>query len=158
DAIAYAEAVGIYLAFALDKVADRGCSIGRWDPTPTQSGIINTFSRQALQMTWDFAESNPLGEASGNYRSGVDLVAKALGASVSGSAGFAIQEDATRQETSNGKVVSTDPPYYDNVPYADLSDFFYVWVRRSLRSVFPELFATLAVPKTEELVAFAYRH
>jgi len=155
----YAEAVGVYLAFALNKVADRGSSLGRWDPTPTQSGIINTFGRQALPMTWDFAESNPLGDASGNYRGAIDLVAKALlAASLTAVLGHATQEDASAQVVSSDKLVSTDPPYYDNVPYADLSDFFYVWLRRSLRRVFPELFATLAVPKAEELVAFAYRH
>jgi putative DNA methylase len=158
-ATAYAEAVGVYLAFALNKVADRGSSLGRWDPTPTQSGIINAFSRQALPMTWDFAESNPLGDASGNYVSACELVAKALlAASLSAVQGHATQGDASAQSLSANKLVSTDPPYYDNIGYADLSDFFYVWLRRSLRAVFPDLFATLAVPKAEELVATPYRH
>jgi len=158
-ATAYADAVAVYLAFALDKVADRGSSLGRWDPTPTQSGIINAFSRQALPMTWDFAESNPLGDASGNYRGAVDLVAKALlAASLTAVSGYATQEDAAAQVVSTDKVVSTDPPYYDNIGYADLSDFFYVWLRRSLKPVFPAIFATLAVPKAEELVATPYRH
>ena len=148
----------MYLAFALDKVADRGSSLGRWDPTPTQSGIINTFSRQALPMTWDFAESNPLGDASGNYKSSVGLVAKALLAGLSVPGGHADQYDASAQIASLDKVVSTDPPYYDNIGYADLSDFFYVWLRRSLQPVFPDLFATIAVPKSEELVADRYRH
>ena len=158
SASAYAEAVGVYLAFALDKVADRGSSLSRWDPTPTQSGIINSFSRQALPMTWDFAEANPLGDASGNYRSSVDLVAKALSASSCETFGCAGQDDAGTQSVSVGKVLSTDPPYYDNIGYADLSDFFYVWLRRSLKPVFPDLFATLTVPKAEELVATPYRH
>ena len=158
-ALAYGEAASVCLAFALDKVADRGSSLGRWDPTPTQSGIINTFSRQALPMTWDFAESNPLGDASGNYVGAVDLVAKALlAASLSGLPGHSTQEDAAVQSLSRDKVVSTDPPYYDNIGYADLSDFFYVWLRRSLKPVFPDLFATLAVPKAQELVATPYRH
>ena len=157
-ATAYAEAVGVYLAFALDKVSDRGSTIGRWDPTPTQSGIINTFSRQALPMTWDFAEANPLGSASGNYRSAVDLVAKALQCTATQTAGHAKQDNAGAQVMSVDRVVSTDPPYYDNIGYADLSDFFYVWLRRSLRSIFPKLFATLAVPKADELVATPYRH
>mgnify|MGYP000995961636 CR=1 FL=1 len=155
---AYADAVAVYLAFALDKVADRGSSLGRWDPTPTQSGIINTYSRQALPMTWDFAESNPLGQASGNYVSGADLVAKVLEVSASQGLGQVAQEDATTQNLSAGRVVSTDPPYYDNIGYADLSDFFYVWLRRALREVAPSLFATVAVPKAEELVATPYRH
>lgn len=157
-AMAYAEAVGVYLAFALDKVVDRGSSLGRWDPTPTQSGIINTFSRQALPMTWDFAESNPLGDASGNYVSATELVAKALLASSPTVKGFAQQADASTQSISATKLVSTDPPYYDNIGYADLSDFFYVWLRKSLKPIFPGLYATLAVPKAEELVATPYRH
>jgi putative DNA methylase len=157
-AAAYAEAVGVYLGFALDKVVDRGSSIGRWDPTPTQSGIINTFSRQAIQMTWDFAESNPLGGASGNYVSATELVIKVMGNLPGDKRGAATQGDASVQATTLDKVVSTDPPYYDNIGYADLSDFFYVWLRRSLRGVFPDLFATLAVPKAEELVATPYRH
>jgi putative DNA methylase len=157
-AAAYAEAVGVYLAFALDKVADRGSSLGRWDPTPTQSGIINTFSRQALPMTWDFAESNPLGAASGNYVSAIELVAKVVDGLLCNESGVASQADASTQLISRDRLVSTDPPYYDNIGYADLSDFFYVWLRRSLRTTFPNLFATLGVPKAEELVATPYRH
>lgn len=157
-ATAFAEAVGMYLGFALDKVVDRGSSIGRWDPTPTQSGIINTFSRQAIPMTWDFAESNPLGAASGNYVSATELVIKVVSGLPAAPLGCVSQADAHTQSVSADKLVSTDPPYYDNIGYADLSDFFYVWLRRSLRGVFPDLFATLAVPKAEELVATPYRH
>ncbi len=155
---AYAQAVAVYLAFALSKVADRGSTLGRWDPTPTQSGIINTFSRQAIPMSWDFGESNPIGRASGSYIRSVDLVAKAILPSPAAGSGEVRQEDARSASTSHCKVVSTDPPYYDNIGYADLSDFFYVWLRRSLRTVFLDLFATLAVPKAEELVATPYRH
>ncbi|MGO8224742.1 DUF1156 domain-containing protein [Rhizobium leguminosarum bv. trifolii] len=158
EARAYAEAIQIYLAFALDKVADRGSTLGRWDPTPTQSGIINAFSRQALPMTWDFAESNPLGDASGNYLSAAELVAKSLSSFTPRPRGFASQEDAATQNHSVGRVISTDPPYYDNIGYAELSDFFYVWLRRSLRTIFPDLFATISVPKSEELVASVHRH
>jgi len=109
-------------------------------------------------MTWDFAESNPLGDASGNYVSAVDLVAKALLVNSADVKGSAQQADAQSQTISANTIISTDPPYYDNIGYADLSDFFYVWLRRALRPVFPDLFATLAVPKTEELVATPYRH
>ncbi|NIC43381.1 DUF1156 domain-containing protein [Aquabacterium sp. A08] len=157
-AMAYAEAVGVYLGFALDKVVDRGSSLGRWDPTPTQSGVINTFSRQALPMTWDFAESNPLGRASGNYVGATELVSKAVLAAAPISKGSVQQADAQTQTVSAQKLISTDPPYYDNIGYADLSDFFYVWLRRSLRPIYPNLYATLAVPKAEELVATPYRH
>jgi putative DNA methylase len=157
-ATAYGEAVSVYLAFAADKVADRGSSLARWDPTPTQSGVINTFSRQALPITWDFAEANPLGDASGNYRSAVGLVAKVLALTSSSGFGYGLLDDASAQTRSVDKIVSTDPPYYDNVGYADLSDFFYVWLRRSLHAVFPDLFATVTVPKSEELVATPARH
>jgi putative DNA methylase len=158
EALAYAEAIGIYLSFACNKVADRGSTLSRWDPTPTQSGVINTFSRQALPMTWDFAETNPLGDASGNFMGAIDLVAKALLAFPAGKGGYAVQADASTQSLTTNKVVSTDPPYYDNICYADLSDFFYVWLRRTLRQTLPELFATVAVPKSEELIASPYRH
>lgn len=157
-ALAYGQAVSMYLAFAANKCADRGSTLGRWDPTPTQSGIINTFSRQALPMTWDYAESAPLGSASGNFVSACDLVAKSIERLPVRARGVAKQLDAGRQGFGVPTIVSTDPPYYDNIGYADLSDFFYVWLRRSLRGVFPDLFATLAVPKAEELVATPYRH
>lgn len=155
---AYAEAVSLYLAFAANKCADRGSTLCRWDPTPTQSGIVATFSRQALPMTWDFAEAYPLGDASGNYTSSLELVIKSLLNFPGTGPGLASTENAAVQQVSGGKFVSTDPPYYDNIGYADLSDYFYVWLRRSLRSVFPNLLATIAVPKAEELVATPYRH
>jgi putative DNA methylase len=158
-ATAYAEAVAVYLAFGVDKMSDRHSTLGRWDPTPTASGIINTFSRQALPMTWDYAEGNPFSEASGNFEGGIGWIAKAITTSLPASIGGAVSiADASAQRLSMGKIVSTDPPYYDNIGYADLSDFFYVWLRRPLRPIFPGLFATLAVPKSEELVATPYRH
>src|SRR5271170_3601586 len=117
----------------------------------------NTFARQAIPMSWDFAEVNPLSTQSGSFENSLDYTSK--GISISGEhTGSATQGDATTQETSRGKVVSTDPPYYDNIGYADLSDYFYVWLRRSLRAAFPGLFSTLVVPKDEELVATPARH
>lgn len=157
-AMAYAEAVGVYLAFALSRSVDRGSTVCSWDNSPKMEALRNTFGRQAIPMVWDFAEGNPYSESSGNWMNNVEWGAKAV-TSLPGSAdGHAGQADAASQETSRDKVVSTDPPYYDNIGYADLSDFFYVWLRRSLRSVYPDLFATLAVPKAEELVATPYRH
>jgi len=157
-ATAYADAVGVYLAFALSRSVDRGSTVCSWDNSPKMEALRNTFGRQAIPMVWDFAEGNPFSESSGNWMNNVEWGAKAV-ASMPGSArGDARQADATSQEISRDKLVSTDPPYYDNIGYADLSDFFYVWLRRSLRPVFPDLFATLAVPKAEELVATPYRH
>ncbi len=154
----YANALAMYLTFALDKVIDRGSTISRWDPTPTQSGVINTFSRHALPMTWDFAESNPIGNASGNFVSSALLVAKVVGKLPCNLPSFAQQDDAATQSISINKVISTDPPYYDNIGYADLSDFFYVWMRRALKPFFPNNFLTIAVPKDQELIATPFRH
>ncbi len=155
-ATAFAEAVGVYLAFALDKGANYWSTTCAWHQT--RYGIVSTFSRQALPMVWDYAEANPTGNSSGNMLSGVSQATKMLELLGAGLVGSTTQMDATIQSVSDAKVVSTDPPYYDNIGYADLSDFFYIWLRRSLRQVFPNLFATLAVPKVEELVATPYRH
>ena len=157
-ATAYAETVGLYLAFALNRTADRGSTICSWDNSPKMEALRNTFGRQAIPMVWDFAEGNPFSESSGNWLNNIEWGAKAVTNMPSLAKGNVQQSDAMSQSISSGKVVSTDPPYYDNIGYADLSDFFYVWLRRSLRSVFPDLFATMAVPKAEELVATPYRH
>ena len=153
---AYAAAVAVYLAFAVDKGANYWSSVCAWSLSTEK--MVSTFGRQAIPMIWDYCEANPLSDSSGNWDLGVEQASKMLDVLGIGISGSALQADAASQSTSANKVVSTDPPYFDNVPYADLSDFFYVWLRRSLRSVFPDLFATLAVPKAEELVAFAYRH
>ena len=155
-ATAYADAVSIYLAFAVSKIANIGSSIASW--MSDRGAFRETFARQAIQMTWDFAEANALADAGGSFATAIDKGAMAIDAFPTATKGVAQQADAASQMITSDKVVSTDPPYYDNVPYADLSDFFYVWLRRSLKPVLPGLFATLAVPKAEELVAFAYRH
>lgn len=154
-ATAYAEAVAIYLAFAIDKVSNISSSIASW--MSDRGAFRETFARQAIPMTWDFAESNPFADAGGSLATAIDKGVMALDWMPCG-VGAAVQADAASQGISTGKVVSTDPPYYDNIGYADLSDFFYVWLRRTLRGTFPSLFATVAVPKSEELVATPYRH
>ncbi|GEM82441.1 DUF1156 domain-containing protein [Meiothermus hypogaeus] len=153
---AYAEAVGVYLALGVDRLADRSSTICGWDTGFTK--IRNTFGRQAILMTWDYAEGNPFSDSTGNFSALLEWVEKFLLEAPARPCGSSLQQDASSQSISADKLVSTDPPYYDNIGYADLSDFFYVWLRRSLRPVFPELFATLAVPKAEELVATPYRH
>ena len=155
-ATAYAESVGVYLAFALDKGANYWSSVCAWHQT--RDGIVSTFGRQVLPMVWDYAEANPCSDSSGNFMLGVEQAAKMVGRLGADGGGQAIQADAAVQQISINKIISTDPPYYDNVPYADVSDFFYVWLRRSLRSIFPSLFMTMAVPKDAELVAFSHRH
>ena len=155
-ATAYAEAVGVYLGFAIDRMAMTGNSLVRWNPVGEKAQ--HCFGRQALPMLWDFAEPNFLGSATGSIGPAVFYSCDPLNWMEPHAIGSGKQEDATTQRSSGGKLVSTDPPYYDNIGYADLSDFFYVWLRRSVRSIYPYLFATLAVPKAEELVATPYRH
>ncbi len=158
-ATAYAEAVGVYLAFAISKLADRGSTICTW--FTERDSTRNTFARQSLPMTWDYAELNTLLDGTGSFVGAVTWTAESIEGVAAGygsSFGSSQQLDATTQSSTKDKLVSTDPPYYDNIGYADLSDFFYIWLRRSLRPVFPDLFATLAVPKAEELVATPYRH
>jgi putative DNA methylase len=158
-ATAYAQAVGVYLAFIVEKLAEALSSLCTWSNAPKNELVVSTFRRQALPMTWDFGEANPFAESSGSLSKTVEAIARVLTTSVAaGTTSFALQADAQTQTVSRAKLVSTDPPYYDNIGYADLSDFFYVWLRKSLRPVFPELYATLAVPKAEELVATPYRH
>ena len=153
---AYGDAIAVYLTFAVDKVADRNSAICGW--ATSREHARNTFGRQAIPMSWDYAESNPLSESSGNFEGGIKSISEGLHNVSPAFLGSSSQSDAQTQTISKDKVISTDPPYYDNIGYADLSDFFYVWMRRSLRNVFPDLFATIAVPKAEELVATPYRH
>ncbi|HRX71814.1 MAG: DUF1156 domain-containing protein [Candidatus Competibacteraceae bacterium] len=155
-AIAYADAVGAYLAMAISKMSDAQSSLCRWKTTMDQS--IATFGRQALPMVWDYSEANAFGGMAGDPLVSLKNMMRVVEQLYAPIAGHVVQADAQSQCFSQGKVISTDPPYYDNIGYADLSDFFYVWLRRSLRPIFPDLFATMAVPKTEELVATPYRH
>ncbi|HCF3691194.1 DUF1156 domain-containing protein [Burkholderia multivorans] len=155
-ATAYAQSVGVYLTFAISKVANIGSSIASW--MNDRGAFRETFARQAIPMVWDFAESNPFADAGGSLGAAIDKGAMAVRDLPKDGTGHANQADAQTQRLSKGKLVSTDPPYYDNIGYADLSDFFYVWLRRSLKPVYPNLFATVAVPKAEELVATPYRH
>lgn len=156
--VAYADAVATYLAFAVDRVADRHSTIATWDSSPTKLQLRNTFSRQALQMTWDFGEGNVFSESSGAIKPSIEWVSKALEAAPAVSEGAIFQVNAPANSYPvRPVVISTDPPYYDNIGYADLSDFFYIWLRRSLGDVWPDLFRRLQTPKTEELVATPHR-
>lgn len=159
SAMAYADAVGVYLGLVVSSLSDRMTTICTWDAGGPTWGTKtrNTFARQAIPMSWDFAEVNPLSTQSGSFGNSLDYTTKGV-VCADTMCGYAFQANAAVQSISIDHVVSTDPPYYDNIGYADLSDFFYVWLRRSLKSVFPDLFATLAVPKAEELVATPYRH
>ncbi len=154
-ATAYAEAVATYLALATDKSADYNSTICGW--INGGETLRSTFGRQAIPMVWDYCEANTLGEATGSFWSVIGQLQKALALAPAISKGDIQQCDAQSVDIAQ-RVVSTDPPYYDNIGYADLSDFFYVWLRRAARSIYPALFATVAAPKAEELVATPYRH
>ena len=155
---AYADAVATYLAVAIGKAADYGSTICSWH----SSGefIRNTFARQAIPMVWDYAETNPFSASTGNWVACVDWVRKVVAYSPMASSRAAVIQQDAAGDTSllDSALVATDPPYYDNIGYADLSDFFYVWQRRTLRDIWPDLFRRVLVPKDEELVAKPYRH
>ena len=153
---AYAEAVGVYLGLAVSRLTDICNALCRWEVTKTQ--VRNLFGRQAIPMIWDFAENNVFAGAAGDYGTSLSNLVKSLQSFSQNATARAVQIDAQTQNVSLRKIVSTDPPYYDNIGYADLSDFFYVWMRRTLRLIFPGLYGTMSVPKAEELVATPYRH
>ena len=155
-ATAYGDAISVYLAFAVDKCSDRNSSICSWDAGRESSR--NTFGRQAVPMTWDYVETNILANSTGSYLNAFEQSVECLYDLPSSIISFVFQSLAQNQTISSNKVISTDPPYYDNIAYADFSDFFYVWMRRNLRDIYPELFATIATPKEDELVAIAKRH
>ena len=152
---AYADAVAVYLALGVGRSANYWSSLTPWGG----DFIVQTFGRQAIPMVWDYAEGNPFSDSTGNWLGALEWIFKVLNFSIpANNSGLVTQADAQNQSLSQDKIISTDPPYYDNIGYADLSDFFYVWLRRSLRPLYPQLFAAMAVPKAEELVATPYRY
>lgn len=153
---AYAEAVSVYLGFAVDRLADYLSSICSWHLS--RETMRNLFTRQAIPMVWDCAEANPFSSSSGNWTGMNNWVWKAIANSIPFAKGFQVQHDAQTVIYPQNTVISTDPPYYDNIGYADLSDFFYCWMRLSIQPVFPDLFNVLATPKAEELVVTPVRH
>ncbi len=153
-ATAYADAVATYLAFAVDYGSNYWSTIC----TYAEGFIRGTFARQAVPMVWDYTEANVFGETSGNWYGGIEWIFRVLNNLCCGTAGQVKQLDVVRSDFSiKHAVISTDPPYYDNIGYADISDFFYVWLRRSIGKIYPDLFSTMLVPKSEELVATPYR-
>ena len=152
---AYGEAVGVYLAFVIDKMTDYNSSICSWHNSGEK--MRNTFGRQAIPMVWDYAEANPFCSSSGSYDNMLDWVVRCIEQLPAQGNAEVSQFDAQSDCGLRNIMVSSDPPYYDNIGYADLSDFFYVWMRQSLKDTYPKLFRTMLVPKAEELVATPYR-
>ena len=152
---AYGEAVGVYLAFVVDKMTDYHSSICSWHSS--KELVRNTFGRQAIPMVWDYAEANPFSDSAGCFDNMLEWVFKSTSLFPATANGNVRQFDAQSDCGLRNIMVSTDPPYYDNIGYADLSDFFYVWMRQSLKQTYPDLFRTMLVPMAEELVATPYR-
>ncbi|MDR1643167.1 MAG: DUF1156 domain-containing protein [Clostridiales bacterium] len=151
----YSKALCAYLAFAVNKLADNNSSIVSWNIN--RDGLRNTFSRQAIPMSWDYAEANPFSSSAGCFANCIDWIARFLESAGGGKPGIVRQLDAQSDSGLRGAIVSTDPPYYNNIAYADLSDFFYVWLKAALKKAFPDIFQTMLAPKAEELVATPYR-
>jgi putative DNA methylase len=145
----------VYLAFAVDRCCDFNNSLTGW--RPGNEKIMGLFNRQAIPMVWDYGEANILANVVGGFITNINYQVKCIGKVPAVGHGYSKQEDAVFCSLP-GCIISTDPPYYDNIGYADLSDFFYVWLRRSLKNIFPDIFATMLVPKEPELVATPYRH
>lgn len=154
-AAAYADAIATYEAMCLLRTTDQSSTITSWHNKNEQ--IRSTFSRQAIPMTWDYLEANLLSSSIGSWQAHLRLVAGAIESLTGGPDSVVSQLDAV-QAVNSRALISTDPPYYDNIGYSDLSDFFYVWLRRSLGTVHPSILSTMLVPKAEELVANPYRH
>ncbi|BCI82287.1 MULTISPECIES: DUF1156 domain-containing protein [Mycolicibacterium] len=153
-AAAYADAVATYLGLGVSRLADIANALCRWENTKEQ--IRNLFARQAIPMIWDFPDTTPFGKAAGSYTVSLNSIVKSI--QVAGNTIGEARQASADDRPLDGLLISTDPPYYDNIGYSDLSDFFYVWLRRSLRAIHPELLSTMLVPKSEELVANPYRH
>lgn len=152
---AYADAVATYLALGVSRTADYCNSLCTWHTTGDK--VTHLFTRQAIPMTWDYTETNVLSNSSGNFLGQLKWVVKVIQRLPAEISGEAKQISATSRDYA-GLVVSTDPPYYDNIGYSDLSDFFYVWLRKSLRTIHPSVVGTMLTPKADELVANPYRH
>lgn len=153
----YGRAVATYLALVVSRLTDYQSAITTWANNPQMEILRNTFARQAIPLSWDYGEGNPFADSSGSLSKMTGAVANAVERVPAVGHGTATQSDAAAAIATN-TVISTDPPYYDNIGYADLSDFFYVWLRRMLQGMYPELFSTMLVPKADELFASPYRH
>lgn len=154
-ALAYSQAVCVYLTFGLSRMTNIFNALCRWESSREQS--LTLFSRQAIPMIWDFAENNPFAGAAGDYTVSLGSIVRVIETFSQNVEGFASQKDAQSDCGLRNIMVSTDPPYYDNIAYADLSDFFYIWLRKPLKSIYPDLFSTMMVPKAEELTALSHR-
>jgi putative DNA methylase len=155
-AFAYSQAIIVYLSFIIDKLADYNSKFCSWHNS--REVIRNTFSLQAIKMTWDYVESNPFSNSSGCFDNAANWVVRVIKNLPAGKTNYVKLADARINQNFKNICISTDPPYYDNIFYADIADYFYVWMRLALREIYPSLFSTILTPKSQELVASKYRH
>jgi len=155
-ALAYAQAIAVYLSLSISRITNSINTQSLWSTSREQS--VNMFIRQAIAMNWDFPEVNPFAGAAGDLYVAITAISKIVSTFITKPNGIVKQIPAQIQNISANKIISTDPPYYDNIEYSSLSDFFYVWMRHNLRNIYPSLFTTIATPKKEELIAVSYRH
>ena len=153
---AYSEAISVYLGFGISRLADISNAFCVWSSSANQA--VHLFGRQAIPMVWSFAETGLFSEMAGDYRTSMNSIVKVLQRFAPAAEGFETQSDAQGNSYAKNAVICTDPPYYDNIGYADLSDFFYTWLSPVLKTVYPNVFSLLATPKSDELVATPYRH
>ena len=154
-AMAYGQAVGVYLAFGVSRMSDINNALCAWSSSRDQS--IHLFGRQAIPMVWDYSENNVFNNAAGDFNTSLGSIIRVINNFHSRNSAFVVQLNAHSDTSLNDIMISTDPPYYDNISYADLSDFFYIWLRQSLKDTYPDIFKTILVSKSEELVATPYR-
>ena len=152
---AYANSVCTYLTFAMGRTADGGCKGATWQ----RDTIAHVFAIQGIGMIWNFAEANPFSSSTQNWIGQVEWIAKVVEClPTDANIGEVYQADAAiTPHVINSPVIIMDPPYYDNIGFADLADFFYVWLREPLRGIYPELFAGISTPKAEEMIANRHR-
>lgn len=154
---AYSQAICVYLGMSLSKLTDRSSALTSWDSS-SGGKIRNVFSRAAMPMIWDFAETNPFFSSSGSLEKTINAAADAIAMLPAGKTAKIRQADATKHSSAEKVLIATEPPYFERADYANLSDFFYVWLRYTLKTIYPELFITITTPKDEELSTFAYKY
>ena len=153
---AYSEAIGLYLSLLIDQISNQSSTLCSWHVNNIQ--MKSTFSRQSLPMVWDYAESNVFCSSSGSYNNMLGMLTEGITSLCHGKQGVVKQRNAMLPYNMTNVLISTDPPYYDNIGYADLADYFYMWLRPNIQKIYPKMALTLMTPKTEELIATPFRH
>ncbi|MDR1395569.1 MAG: hypothetical protein LBK52_05320, partial [Deltaproteobacteria bacterium] len=152
---AYSQAVLVYLSFLIDKMTEYHSNLSTW--LPSRDTMRSIFGRQAIPMVWDYAEGNPFSDSSGSLKNMTAWIVKCIWNLPADNQAEVRLIDAQTDCALRNMLISTDPPYYDNIGYSDLSDFFYIWLRKSLKNIYRQVFSTILTPKKEELIASPFR-